>query len=132
MLLTSVVMKVCSRILPATSMSIVLITPAEYQAEFSAPLSLSDDFETVPTHRHKRETYDPYDAYYFYPKSLNQGTPNAYDLREPENSYIKRSGTDEFDRDEDKNRQKYKYTPLFQYKSTQSRRRKLFVPNLFG
>lgn len=125
-------MRVCSRVLPGSTVDIVLIAPAEHHSEFLAPISFRSDFDTVPenAHRFKRDASDPYEAYYFYPKSLNQQRPYQYDRGYDEDSYINR-------RDADSNRieqngQKYKYTPLFQYKSTQSRRRKLFVPNLFG
>lgn len=128
-------MKVCSRVLPGPSSGdIVLISPDGHHA-FLAPLSFADEIDdTSNTHyRHKREAYDPYDAYYFYPKSLNQQRPAySYDRQDIDNGYINRRDTDESNRVELPRGQKYKYTPLFQYKSTQSRRRKLFVPNLFG
>lgn len=128
-------MKVSSRVLPESSaMGVILIAPDEHG--FLAPLSFGDSVgDTIPIntqYRHKREAYDPYDAYYFYPKSLNQRPANSYDRQESEDSYINRRDADETNRIEAQRGQKYKYTPLFQYKSTQSRRRKLFVPNLFG
>lgn len=130
-------MKVCSRVLPGpSSVDIILIAPAEHHASFLAPLSFADGIDDTH-YRHKREAYDPYDAYYFYPKSLNQQQQQhraaySYDRQEIDNGYINRRDTDESNRVESQRGQKYKYTPLFQYKSTQSRRRKLFVPNLFG
>lgn len=127
-------MKVCSRVLPG---DIVLIAPTEHHVDtFLAPFSFGDEVaDTFPTHslyRHKREAYDPYDAYYFYPKSLNQRLAYSYDRQENDDSFINRRDADESNRADAQRGQKYKYTPLFQYKSTQSRRRKLFVPNLFG
>lgn len=114
-------------------MGVILIAPDEHG--FLAPLSFGDSDDSIPVntqYRHKREAYDPYDAYYFYPKSLNQRPATSYDRQESEDSYINRRDTDETNHIEAQRGQKYKYTPLFQYKSTQSRRRKLFVPNLFG
>lgn len=49
-----------------------------------------------------------------------------------------RPSADRFDGDDDDNNfvvsqgTKYVYTPIFKYKSTQQKRHKLFVPNLFG
>ncbi|XP_037035902.1 uncharacterized protein LOC119074055 [Bradysia coprophila] len=48
-----------------------------------------------------------------------------------------RPSADRFDGNDDDNivvsqGTKYVYTPIFKYKSTQQKRRKLFVPNLFG
>lgn len=130
MLLTTVVIKISSRVLPASAVDIVLIAPAEHQ--FLAPVSFTEDLDRIPEYRHKREAYDPYDAYYFYPSSLNQRAPSQYDRQDTENSLINRRDAEQSNRIDGHNGQKYKYTPLFQYKSTQSRRRKLFVPNLFG
>lgn len=129
-------MKVCSRVLPGpSSVDIVLFAPAEHHA-FVAPLTFDDEIiDSVPAntqYRHKREAYDPYEAYYFYPKSLNQRPAYSYDRQDADDAYINRREADESNRVEAQRGQKYKYTPLFQYKSTQSRRRKLFVPNLFG
>lgn len=78
--------------------------------------------------RHKRSPYDPYDQYYFYPSRLNPSDRDYYDG----GSYINRRDTIESNHVDGPNGKRYKYTPLFQYKATQSRRRKLFVPNLFG
>lgn len=127
MLLTAVIMRVCARVLPGSTVDIVFTTPDEAQ-----PWQLSDDYDSVPTslHRHKRAAYDPYEAYYFYPTSLNHRQPSYYDRPGIDDSYINRRDAEDSNRIE--KGQKYKYTPLFQYKSTQSRRRKLFVPNLFG
>lgn len=127
-LLTSIIMRVCSRILPPSStMDIVFYAPIEYNAD---NLPLSENFDTNEHNRHRRAAYDPYDAYYFYPKSLNQQQPPSYNRQDE--LLINRRDVDDSNRVDGKNGQKYKYTPLFQYKSTQSRRRKLFVPNLFG
>lgn len=125
-------MRVWARILPETTDDIVLITSNNLQPNLLMPLHFIDNYDSVPVHnghRQKREAYDPYEAYYFYPKSLNQRP--YYDSQSAENSYINRRDAEESNRI-GPNGQKYKYTPLFQYKSTQSRRRKLFVPNLFG
>lgn len=132
MLLTAVIMRVCARVLPESSSNIILITSDDYQPEMLTPFHISDAYDSGPisVHRHKREAYDPYEAYYFYPSSLNH-RPTYYDQQGPETSYINRRDAQESNRVGEKG-QKYKYTPLFQYKSTQSRRRKLFVPNLFG
>lgn len=126
-------MKVCSRALPGSRVDLVLIAPIQDQSEYLAPLQLVADsnLDSSNQHRHKREAYDPYDVYYFYPKTLNQREPTGVYDRNDE-SLINRRDTDQSNRIEGPNGQKYKYTPLFQYKSTQSRRRKLFVPNLFG
>lgn len=128
-------MRVCSRVLPGSTVDIILIAPAEHQYLTSIS-SFGNDFDVVPenTHRIKREAVasDPYDAYYFYPKSLNQQRAYSYDRDYAEENTINRREAAESNRYEGQNGQKYKYTPLFQYKSTQSRRRKLFVPNLFG
>lgn len=101
---------------------IALATPIQHlEHNPSASLQFNDHVEE---HRHRREAfYDPYDVYYYYPTPYNP-RPIYYQ------SYINRRDTDD-NRITEKG-QKYKYTPLFQYKSTQSRRRKLFVPNLFG
>lgn len=125
-------MRVCARVLPESSADIILITSDDYQPEYLTPLRISDDYNSgsINVHRHKREAYDPYEAYYFYPSSLNQ-RPSSYDRQGPDTSYINRRDAQESNHVGEKG-QKYKYTPLFQYKSTQSRRRKLFVPNLFG
>lgn len=118
----------------ATVRGIVLITPIDNQMNILSSIQ-NDEFESNHQ-RHKREAYDPYDVYYFYPRSLNRQSGNGaprYDRYDSErDSYINRRDVDDANQIETKNGQKYKYTPLFQYKSTQSRRRKLFVPNLFG
>lgn len=112
-------------------MEIALIAPDEPSLyNSSASLQLSDVYIDDQPHsiRHKREAaYDPYAVYYFYPSSSS----SSYNSRPAYyQSYINRRDTDD-NRLTEKG-QKYKYTPLFQYKSTQSKRRKLFVPNLFG
>lgn len=78
--------------------------------------------------RNKRAVRDPYDVYYYYPTSLNAPDQDFYDG----GSYINRREAVDPNQIDGPNGKKYKYTPLFQYKATQSRRRKLFVPNLFG
>lgn len=128
LVLTVTVTRVLSKALPTAKIQgFVLITPIDNQMDLLAP-----NYEAAHQ-RHKREAYDAYDAYYFYPKNLNRPRfgrfePDTYDG----DSLINRRDVDDDNRIETKNGQKYKYTPLFQYKSTQSRRRKLFVPNLFG
>lgn len=57
--------------------------------------------------RHKREEYDPYAAYFYYPSTLNN-------VKSSKRSTIYRRQIEDSS------------------KSTQTRRRKLFVPNLFG
>lgn len=139
-MLTTLFLQISARMLPEPSpMRIALIAPVE-QMEFNPSASLQfgeqqihvDQQQQVeellqqqlPSNRHKREAvYDPYDVYYFYPSSYSP-RPAYYQ------SYINRRDTND-NRITEKG-QKYKYTPLFQYKSTQSKRRKLFVPNLFG
>lgn len=131
-------MKVCSKALPGQRVDLVLIAPIQDQSEYFAPLQgqLTGDLDIQSTdlHRHKREAYDPYDVYYFYPKNRNQPQQpiRAYDRPDDDEALINRRDAEQSNRIEGPNGQKYKYTPLFQYKSTQSRRRKLFVPNLFG
>lgn len=122
-LLTIAIASVDARVLTASSLN-------EHLAHKpSASIQLGDHYElTANDHiehqRYRREAfYDPYAVYYYYPTSYNP-QPIYYQ------SYINRRDTDD-NRITEKG-QKYKYTPLFQYKSTQSRRRKLFVPNLFG
>lgn len=132
MLLTTLIVQISGRALrePTTRMDAVLYAPAEHQQQNpSASLQYGDLYASmgdhgIEHHRHKREAYDPYDVYYFYP-SYSQTRPVYY-----EPTYINRRDTED-NRITEKG-QKYKYTPLFQYKATQSRRRKLFVPNLFG
>lgn len=134
-------MKVCSKALPGSRVDLVLIAPIQDQSEYFVPLQFGDNLVQDPSnnndqHRHKREAYDPYEAYYFYPKSLNQRQPaRGYDgpyEEEEDESLINRRDAQQSNRVEGPNGQKYKYTPLFQYKATSQKRRKLFVPNLFG
>lgn len=124
-------MQISARMLPESGpMQIALIAPAE-QTEYNPSASLQfrdisveQQQQQLPSNRHKREAvYDPYDVYYFYPSSYNPRPAyyqSSINRRDTNNNRITEKG------------QKYKYTPLFQYKSTQSKRRKLFVPNLFG
>lgn len=87
--------------------------------------------------RHKREAYivpsDYYANYYndYYNNYYNR--PSSSQKVDPPS----RPSADRFDSNEDDNivvsqGTKYVYTPIFKYKSTQQKRRKLFVPNLFG
>lgn len=125
MLLAMMIVYVESRVLTESApIDIVQVAPLEHpEHRPSASIQFSD--HSVPiANRHRREAfYDPYDVYYYYPTPYN---PRPVYFQ----SYINRRDTDD-NRITDKG-QKYKYTPLFQYKSTQTRRRKLFVPNLFG
>lgn len=116
--------------------SVVLVIPAN---DISEPIQLDDmQFETMHQ-RHKRS----YDQYYFYPSSLNPPEQEIYGSASHTRSgsrsgsrgggsYINRREAIDPNQIDGPNGKKYKYTPLFQYKSTQSRHRKLFVPNLFG
>lgn len=68
---------------------------------------------------------DRYDNYYNRPTS-GQNYASSF-----------RPSADRFDGDDNDNvvvsqGTKYVYTPIFKYKSTQQKRHKLFVPNLFG
>lgn len=122
------VSKIWARAVPASVQAVVLINPYEnfddtlLSEPYAAPAS------TYENHiRLRREAYDPYSQYYYYPSSLN--SEERYESPK-KNSLVNRRQAEDDLITQDGN--KYKYTPLFQYKSTQSRRRKLFVPNLFG
>lgn len=122
------VSKIWARAVPASVQAVVLINPYE---NFDDTI-LSEPYEapasTYENHiRLRRAAYDPYSQYYYYPSSLN--SDERYDSPK-KNSLVNRRQAEDDLITQDGN--KYKYTPLFQYKSTQSRRRKLFVPNLFG
>lgn len=134
LILTVTVTRVLSKALPGTKIQgFVLITPIDNQMDLLAPIQQFDDNYEAAHLRSKREAYDPYDAYYFYPKTLNRPQYDRFDpISYDGDSLINRRDVDDENRIETKNGQKYKYTPLFQLKSTQSKRRKLFVPNLFG
>lgn len=125
-------MQISARNLPEPNLMDVALIAApieqtEYHPSASLQFSVDDEHSIEPQHfnRYKREAryYDPYEVYYFYPSSYNSRPAYAQ-------SNINRRDTDD-NRITEKG-QKYKYRPLFQYKSTQSKRRKLFVPNLFG
>lgn len=129
-LLIVAITKVCSKSISTGSVqSMAMVLPTDNQIDFTAAL---EQVQHESKHqREKRSPYDPYDVYYFYPSSLNDepAPQHRYDT----NSYINRRDTAESNRiEEETSGKKYKYRPLFQYKSTQSKRRKLFVPNLFG
>lgn len=129
--------KVCSKALPDSTEILGYVVFNHENNQVGYLQVSSDDTNDMHHHqRNKRAAYDPYDVYYYYPKSLNGRAPAPaprYDPYEAQASeYVSRREGDESNRIESQNGQKYKYTPLFQYKSTQSRRRKLFVPNLFG
>lgn len=127
MLLMVTIMQISGRNLPETDATDILAAPLARHAR--ASLQFGDVAESIGVdagghHRRKREPYDPYGVYYYYPSYIPE-RPAYY-----RPVYINRRDTDD-NRLTEKG-QKYKYTPLFQYKSTQSKRRKLFVPNLFG
>lgn len=112
--------------------SVVYIIPANEHIPFAAQINAAD-LNTMHQ-RSKRSSRDPYDQYYFYPSYLN--TPSSVNAPDRDyydgGSYINRREAIDPNQIDGPNGKKYKYTPLFQYKATQSRRRKLFVPNLFG
>jgi len=101
---------------------------------------LSNDENTDPSGylvRNKRAAYivpnDYYANYYndYYNNYYNQPS-NGQNYNSPS-----RPTADRFDGNDDDNivvsqGTKYVYTPIFKYKSTQQKRHKLFVPNLFG
>lgn len=134
LVLTVMVTRVLSKALPGAKVQgFVLITPIDSRMDSLAPIQRYDDSHEVSHQRHKREASDPYDVYYFYPKTFNRPQYGRFESDSLDgNSLINRRDIDDDDRYDTKNGQKYKYTPLFRYKSTESRRRKLFVPNLFG
>lgn len=115
--------KLWARSITGNVRSIIIITPYESLANDDQSIAFEETDDAEHSHRNKREAYDPYSQYYYYPSSLN---------RQEE----RRAPLDRRDSDGQtallQNGNKYKYTPLFQYKSTQAKRRKLFVPNLFG
>lgn len=89
--------------------------------------------------RNKREAYivpsDYYANYYndYYNNYYNRPTSGQF-FGNPS-----RPSADRFDGNDDDSSNfvvsqgtKYVYTPIFKYKSTQQKRKKLFVPNLFG
>lgn len=120
------VTKTYARALPSVQ-AVVLISPYENIDYGLSAMPYEPAAITYEHHiRQRREAYDPYGAYYYYPKSLN--TANRYETAK--SSLVNRRQAEDDLITQDGN--KYKYTPLFQYKSTQSKRRKLFVPNLFG
>lgn len=117
--------EIWARSVPASVQAVVLIHPYGNDAIFPGPYDASAS--TYENHiRQRREAYDPYSQYYYYPSSLNP----SEQYESPKKNLVNRRQTEDDLITQDGN--KYKYTPLFQYKSTQSRRRKLFVPNLFG
>ncbi|KAJ6642369.1 hypothetical protein Bhyg_07317 [Pseudolycoriella hygida] len=83
------------------------------------------DAYIIPNDYYANYYNDYYNNYYNRPTSgQNYGSPS-------------RPSADRFDANDDDNivvsqGTKYVYTPIFKYKSTQQKRRKLFVPNLFG
>lgn len=87
--------------------------------------------------RNKRAAYivpnDYYANYYndYYNNYYNRPSSSQNFVNPP------RPTADRFDENDDDNivisqGTKYVYTPIFKYKSTQQKRHKLFVPNLFG
>lgn len=119
------VSKIFARSISGNIQSIIILSPYDthQESELMPIEQTDDDNNNEHLKRNKREAYDPYAQYYYYPSSLNR----------PERTRLQ---LDRRDSDGQtallQNGNKYKYTPLFQYKSTQAKRRKLFVPNLFG
>lgn len=113
--------RLCARSISGSVRSIVIISP---YGGLQTPIEPVDDSEHLQ--RNKREAYDPYSQYYYYPSSLNPQD----ELQELSPKLARRDSDGQTGQLQNGN--KYKYTPLFQYKSTQAKRRKLFVPNLFG
>lgn len=122
------VSEIWARSVPSSIRSVILINPYDNYDDgllsepYEAPASVYENHNRL-----RRAAYDPYSQYYYYPSSLN--SEERYEAPK-KNSLVNRRQAEEDLITQDGN--KYKYTPLFQYKSTQSRRRKLFVPNLFG
>lgn len=123
--------KIWARSVPESVQAVLLITPYENADDVLLAEPYEAAASTYENHnRLRREAYDPYSQYYYYPSSLNSDERYDSPHIKNRNSLVNRRQTDDDLITQDGN--KYKYTPLFQYKSTQSRRRKLFVPNLFG
>lgn len=118
------VSRIFARSITGNIQSIIIISPYDVRQDQELMSIEQTDDDDNKHFRNKREAYDPYAQYYYYPSSLNR----------PERTHS--SQLDRRDSDGQtallQNGNKYKYTPLFQYKSTQAKRRKLFVPNLFG
>lgn len=123
--------KILARSVPASVQAVVVINPYENVDDALLSKPNGAQASTYENHIRLRRAYDPYAQYYYYPSSLNPA--DRYESESPrtkKNSSVNRRQSEDDLITQDGN--KYKYTPLFQYKSTQSRRRKLFVPNLFG
>lgn len=108
-MLVLTVLAVTARTIPASSMQAIVVTsPYENVADALSAVSYQLAQPANENHnRLKREATDPYDAYYYYPSSLN-------------NEKLVGRATVKRRQSEDS------------VNSVQSRRRKLFVPNLFG
>lgn len=76
----------------------------------------------VPSDYYANYYNDYYNNYYNRPSQPIQSRPSAdrFDSNDDDSNFVVSQGT------------KYVYTPIFKYKSTQQKRHKLFVPNLFG
>lgn len=105
------VSNIAARTLTVRSVQTDLLTNPYQSIEeilFTVPRHQEIDETLYENHnRHIREAYDPYGAYYYYPSSLNN-------RKLSERSTVNRRQAEDG------------------VKSTQSKRRKLFVPNLFG
>lgn len=98
---------VTARTIPASSMQAILLTnPYENVADALSAVSYQSANENH--NRLQRDASDPYGAYYYYPSSLNS------------EKFVGRATV------------KRRQTEDSGVNSVQSRRRKLFVPNLFG
>lgn len=127
-LIASAVQEICARAIADSVHAIVVFNPIDHSiSEIHAlPIESSDEEENLHFHsRQRRAAYDPYDVYYYYPSHLNQP-----DRTEAASSTINRRETPSDSADSKGN--SLKYTPVFRYRSTQTKRKKLFVPNLFG
>lgn len=117
--------EILARALSGSVHSILIVGPYDALANGFDAAALDSSVNDENHNRRRREAYDPYDVYYYYPSSLNRVekyyTQTRFDRRSSDReTALAQNGNN------------YKYTPLFQYKSTQAKRRKLFVPNLFG
>lgn len=140
--------EICSKAIPSTVNAVLLISPYDSTADDQGLglIRVSRHDELAHESRQKRQAYDPYYNYpqYQYPQSYS-GYSGYNDYYEPQGSSYEpesrpkpklkpRRRQDELADSEESTKKgnKYVYQPLFQYKSTEQKRRKLFVPNLFG
>lgn len=122
-----------------TSTAGILVPNAQFNGveQSQNPFVSSDNYLV----RNKRDAYivpnDYYANYYndYYNNYYNRPSNDNVNINKPS-----RPSADRFDGDDDFNSNnivtsqgtKYVYVPIFKYKSTQQKRHKLFVPNLFG